>query len=196
MMAREFARLLGPRGGYVGFDSHPPSIRWCRSRFRGDSRFRFEIAAAGVSPDGPLRFPIESGHAGFILAKSVFTHLTEEDARGCLTEIRRALAPGATALVTAFLFDGAAGSGSSAAYFPFSNAEGSVRWRWRARPRSAIAFDRVMFEGIIQRCGLRVALFRSGFWPGAAEPTGQDILFLVHRDGETRPASRAAPKTP
>lgn len=195
MMAAELATMLGPRGRYVGFDVHGPSIEWCRSRFRDDSRLRFEVAAAGASPEGPLAFPSGTGAAGFILAKSVCTHLTEEEARACLNEIRRALAPNRTALITAFLFDGTSGNVRPASYFPFSNAEGSVRWRWRARPRSAIAFDRAMFEGMIERCGLKVALFRPGFWPGAAVPSGQDILFLVHREAAARRASETAPNT-
>jgi SAM-dependent methyltransferase len=186
MMALAFQPLLGPAGAYVGFDSHASSIRWCRRRFGGDSRFRFEVAAVGPG----LHFPIETGRAGLVLAKSVFTHLTAEEACGGLEEIRRALAPGRVALVTAILFDGAKGGERSSPFLPFSNADGSTRWRWRARPRSAIAFERALFEGMVERAGLRVLELRPGFWPGGPEPQGQDVLFLGHRDpGKT-------PKTP
>ncbi len=191
IMALRFERLLGPRGKYVGFDIHAPSIRWCRERFAGDARFRFEIASAGR-----LGYPVGSGEAGFILAKSVFTHLVTEEIRVCLEQIRRALAPGRTALVTAFLYDGDAGVARSAAYFPYGAADGTARWRWRSRPRSAIAFDRTFFEEAIARAGLRVTCFRPGFWPGASEPAGQDILYLVRGDSRVPPASEAAPKTP
>ncbi len=191
IMALRFERLLGPRGGYVGFDIHAPSIRWCRARFSGDPRFRFEVASAGRA-----EFPIGSGEAGFILAKSVFTHLTREEVRGCLELIRRALAPGRTALVTAFLYDGQSGEARSAGYFPYRAADGSARWRWKWRPRSAIAFDRTFFEEAVVTAGLGVARFRPGFWPGAPEPAGQDILYLAHRDSPAPPPSEAAPKTP
>ncbi len=190
MMAFEFERLLGPRGSYVGLDIHAPSIRWCRARFAGDSRFRFEIAAAGRRG----RLPIEIGRADLILAKSVFTHLSGEEAQACLEEIERALVAGRTAVITAFLFDPAEGGSRVARYFPYSNSQGSVRWRWRARPRSAIAFGRVLFEEMIDRANLRVLEFRPGLWPGAAVPAGQDILLLAHREPRVLPASHAAPK--
>jgi SAM-dependent methyltransferase len=191
MMAVELARMVGPEGRYVGSDIHIPSIRWCRSRFRGDARLRFEVADAGA---GPL--PGATGQADLVLAKSLFTHLTEEEAGVCLAEIRRALALGGTALITAFLFDGAAGAAAASAYFPFGNADGSSRWRWKARPRSAIAFDRSRFEALVSRAGLEVRELLPSFWPGAAEPSGQDILLVGYADGATVPVGRAAPQTP
>ncbi len=130
------------------------------------------------------------------MAKSVFTHLTREEIRACLEEIERALAPGRTAFVTAFLYDGREGATRSEAYFPYGAADGSARWRWRSRPRSAIAFDRAFFEEAVMAVGLRVARFRPGFWPGAQRPVGQDILYLAHRDSLATPPSEAAPKTP
>ncbi|HEV8119124.1 MAG TPA: class I SAM-dependent methyltransferase [Thermoanaerobaculia bacterium] len=170
-----FGRMLGPGGRYVGIDNDSDAIEWCRTRFRHDERFRFEIG------DVSIRLGLEDGLAGFILAKSIFTHLTEAEALSCLQELRRVLSPARTALVTAFLFDGVEGGCRAAAYFPFCNTEGSVRWRWKARRRSGIAFDRSLFESLVERAGLRVALFRPGFFPGVGVPTGQDILFLAHR---------------
>ena len=174
-MTAWFARMLGPRGAYVGFDLDEASIEWCRDHFRKDDRLRFELA------DAARRFPLEDGAAGFVLAKSVFTHLTESEASTGLAEIRRVLSPGRTALATAFLFDGLEGGRRSAGYFPFSDSAGSIRWRWKTRPRSGIAFDRGRFERLVEEAGLRVALFRPGFFPGDAVPQGQDILFLAHR---------------
>src|SRR5262245_53859935 len=163
-----FARRLGPGGRYVGLDIDSASIRWCRARFHHDPRLRFETGDVSV----PLC--LEDGSAGFVLAKSVFTHLAEAGARSCLEEIRRVLSPCRTALVTAFLFDGIEGGRAAAPYFPFSSPDGSRRWRWKARPASGIAFDRSFFEGLVEGAGLRVALFRPGFFPGAAIPAGQD----------------------
>src|SRR5262249_3441745 len=111
-MAAALAGRLGEQDRYVGFDVHAPSIRWCRRRFAADPRLRFElaeVASAYGSPRGApasgYRFPIEDGGAGLVLAKSLFTHLTRDDAAHYLREIRRALRPGGPALVTAFLFD-------------------------------------------------------------------------------------------
>ena len=84
-MAVEFQRMLGKSGTYVGFDVHGPSIRWCKKRFAVDSRFRFERAelttawSDGPNPAAEYRFPLNDGGAGFVLAKSVFTHLLERE---------------------------------------------------------------------------------------------------------------------
>src|SRR5262249_10873846 len=127
MMAPWFARMLGGAGRYVGFDTDLESIEWCRTRFRDDDRLRFEVSNTGA------RFPVLQRPAGFVLAKSIFTHLTAAEARDCLVEIRRVLAPGRTALVTAFLFDGTGGAARAHGYFPFASPDGTVRWRWKAR---------------------------------------------------------------
>src|SRR5204862_438738 len=89
------ARQLADRGRYIGMDSHSPSIRWCRSAFRVDQRLRFEWVAAGAP------CPAEDGAAGLVLVRSVFTHVREREARHLFQEIRRVLAPGRKAVVTA-----------------------------------------------------------------------------------------------
>src|SRR6266545_809664 len=189
-MVPTFARLLGPSGRYVGFDLHEPSIRWCRSRFRADPRLGFETTNPGTAS----RFPVADGEAGFVLAKSLFTHLQEPEARHFLSEIRRVLRPGGTAVVTAFLFERGEGETRASEFFPFASADGSARSRWRAHPESAIAFESSRFLALVSGAGLSYEWLGKGFWPGAAVPRGQDVL-LLFRAG-TSPASRAAPKTP
>ena len=183
-MVPEFARRLGPGRRYVGFDVHAPSIRWCRKAFGADPRFSFEIAAvaspfgaASGAPAAGYRFPMEDGRAGFVLAKSVFTHLFEEDARHYLAEIRRTLVPGRAAIVTAFLFDAQAPElAGAAAAFPFGDR--AVRWRSRLRPASAVAYGRDSFFAMVEAAGLRVQWLSPGYFPGAPRLTGQDILLL------------------
>lgn len=189
-MVPTFARLLGPAGRYVGFDRHAASLSWCRRTFRADPRLRFETARRGDA----LLFPASDGEAGFVLAKSLFTHLTEREARGFLVEIRRVLRPGAAALVTAFLFEPGEGEARASAYFPFASSDGSARWRWKAQPESAIAFEKARFLGWIAVAGLQCDWRSRGFWPGASVPRGQDILLLSH--GDRRLASAAVPKAP
>lgn len=192
-MVPALARLLGPQGRYAGFDVHAPSIRWCRRHFAGDPRLRFELAEI-VSPYGgpsrgqpaqSYRFPLEDGRADFILAKSVFTHLLEPEARHYLREIGRTLRPGRRALITAFLFDGAAKPPA----FPFPEEGSPVRWLRRLRPEAAIAFDRVFFEEMVADAGLTVRERIFGYWPGTAPvPQGQDVLVL-----ERQPPPRPSP---
>jgi SAM-dependent methyltransferase len=111
-MVPELLRRLSPAGRYVGFDVHVPSIRWCRGRYAGDPRLRFEVAAiaspygSGMgAPASGFRFPISDAAADLVLAKSLFTHLERPEASRYLSEIRRVLRPGRAALVTTFLYD-------------------------------------------------------------------------------------------
>jgi SAM-dependent methyltransferase len=189
-MVPTFARLLGPGGRYAGFDRHEPSLRWCRRRFGADPRFEFVLLRGG----GDRRFPAADGEAGFVLAKSLFTHLPEAEARHFLLEIRRVLRPGASALVTAFLFEPGEGAARASLFFPFRSPDGSVRWRWKAQPDSAIAFEKSRFLEMIAAAGLRFDWVGLGFYPGAAAPRGQDVLLLSH--GEPRRASTAPPYAP
>jgi SAM-dependent methyltransferase len=185
-MAFEFQDLLGGDGSYVGFDVNRDAIGWCREVFRSDSRFRFEIAEI-TSPNGDgaaryaYEFPVRTGGADFILAKSVFTHLLEPTARSYLQETRRALAPGRKALLTAFLFArGSRTDRGASPIFAFGDDRGLIRWRWKARPESAVAYEREHFLGLVSQAGLRVEWLCQGFWPGdATRYTGQDILILA-----------------
>jgi SAM-dependent methyltransferase len=194
-MVPAFSSWLGPRGRYTGIDIHGPSIRWCRRKFGRDPRFRFE--RVGRSRGG--RLPVRDAEAGFVLAKSLFTHLLEEDARRLLEEVRRTLAPGGAALITAFLFERGEGERLCADYFPHTGGSGSVRWRWRARPESAVAIERPRFLQWIAQAELDVERFIPGFWPGAAEPGGQDVIVLsngtARRTALPCSRNRVAPKT-
>lgn len=187
-MVPELARRIGPRGRYVGFDVHVPSIRWCRRRFADDPRLSFEIAGV-ASPYGQAtgpaatsyRFPVEDGAADLILAKSVFTHLFPDEAAHYLSEIRRSLRPGRTAVVTAFLFDPSAPEiGGVRRAFSFEDRGGLVRWRVRARPSAAVAYARPFFETLLAGAGLRLAWLSPGWFPGSDRLAGQDSLLVGH----------------
>ena len=181
-MARELQGALGPRGRYVGFDVHAPSIRWCRQRFAGDPRLRFELAnvqtpysrrARGDARE--FRFPVADGSCGFVLGKSLFTHLLAPEAGAYLREIARVLRQNRPALVTAFLFDRA----GRVPAFPFSDESGDVRWRICNRPQAAVAFSRGFFESLVSAAGLRIDQRIDGFFPGTDPvPSGQDTLIL------------------
>ena len=187
-MASHLGRLIGPAGRYVGFDVHAPSIAWARRRFEDDPRFRFDLAAL-ASPYGgrgapveQYRFPVEDAACDFVLAKSVFTHLLEPEARRYLAEIRRVLTPGRAAMITAFLFERGSLTGSGRSrLFPGTDETGAVRFHGSFRPRSAVAFERALFLAMLDSAGLSVHQEIPGFYPGDADPpTGQDVLVLGH----------------
>jgi SAM-dependent methyltransferase len=204
-MVPELARQLGPAGRYLGIDVHAPSIRWCRRRHRGDARLRFELAPVR-SPYGgwrgpevaTYRLPVTAGGADFVLAKSLFTHLLEEEARAYLCEVRRVLAPGRRALVTAFLFDGAGAAPPPA--FPHPAAAAAVRFRRALRPHAAVAYEAHRCAEMVAAAGLAVERRLDGFFPGTVRvPRGQDVLVLAPTEAPAaRPsdAPAAAGRTP
>ncbi len=183
-MVDEIARRLPPEGRYVGFDVHAPSIRWCRSHWAADPRLDFDLApiaspygSASGAPLSTYRFPLADGEADLVLAKSVFTHLLEADARHYLSEIRRVLRPGRPAVVTAFLYDPAEPAVRRA--FPHSASEG-LRVHSRARPTAAVAWEKARFVHRIEEAGLRLQWHSPGYYPGREYLTAQDVLLLGH----------------
>ena len=182
------APRLGARRRYVGFDVHEPSVLWCRRRFANDPRFAFEVARV-ASPYGTRRdrrpraaaSRWRDGEAGLVIAKSVFTHLLEPEARHYLSETRRVLRPGRSAVITAFLFDrGGPHYDAARRVFPHGSPTGTARWRSASRPTAAVAYDRAIFESFVEAAGLRVQWIYFGYFPGSDRLTGQDIVILGH----------------
>jgi len=181
-MVEEFLKRLPVDGRYVGFDVHAPSIRWCRRRWAREPRAAFSLAqtqspyGASRAPQTPYRFPVGDGETDLVLAKSLFTHLLEADARHYLSETRRALAPGRAAVITAFLFRADADGLETA----FPHTAGNARVRSRARPSRAVAWEKERFVGMIEDAGLRLQWHSAGYYPGRPRLDAQDILLLGH----------------
>jgi hypothetical protein len=127
-----------------------------------------------------LALPLADRAAQFVLAKSLFTHLLEGDASTYLSEIRRILEPGRAALVTAFLFErGSRADGGLSRSFRHPEPRQPVRWRLRHRPHAAVAYERVHFQSLAERAGLRSHWICNGYLPGDDDvPRGQDLVLL------------------
>ena len=190
-MVPEFAQRLGPEGRYVGFDVHEPSIRWCQQAYADDARFTFEWASiespyssqpsSNSRPQADTyRFPLEDHSANLVLAKSVFTHLLEQETRHYLNEIARVLAPGGSALISFFLFDSQLlENGGGIPVFPHHQDRPEVRWRLAGHPHAAVAYSKDLAFELFDTAGLKVEHFIEGFWPGSSsELRGQDQLVV------------------
>ncbi|MEM9598224.1 MAG: methyltransferase domain-containing protein [Acidobacteriota bacterium] len=103
---------------YTGFDRHPGMIDWCQRHLTPlDDRFTFhcfEVESpyvvldghAGTIPISEFRFPFDNGAFDGALLASVLTHMPLDETAHYLGQLRRVLAPGGVALVTAFFASG------------------------------------------------------------------------------------------
>jgi SAM-dependent methyltransferase len=151
-------------GAYVGFDPVPEAIAWCAARYPPNFRFvHADLRNDLYNPDGAVaatgyRFPVDDGWATLVVATSVFTHLDGAETVHYLAEVRRALAPGGTALLTFFLLDDA----SRAAI-----AAGRVRQRFGGA--DAVAHERAV---------VGAATVHEGRWRGGDGLSYQDLVVV------------------
>jgi pimeloyl-ACP methyl ester carboxylesterase/SAM-dependent methyltransferase len=112
--AQALRDYLSPDARYDGVDVVRDVVRWCQQNLsRVDRRLRFHHAPvrSGIySPDSGIdardyRFPWSDASFDFVVAESLFTHLTAEEARHYLIEIGRVLRPGGTLCFSLFLLD-------------------------------------------------------------------------------------------
>jgi SAM-dependent methyltransferase len=180
------------RGSYLGFDILRRHVGWCRRNLVPISggRFRFrhiDVRNGRYNPTGTVsshevRFPTPRASAEMVCLFSVFTHLYEADIRRYLTEIRRVLKPGSTAVTTWFLFDEdrlvrAVDEGVS--LYPMVNLINAVtRFSEASDPLRAISYDRRFASSMIREAGLELVSVELGNWCGDASPEHQDILVL------------------
>jgi SAM-dependent methyltransferase len=188
LMAYEFQRILGPAGRYVGFDVHASAVRWAKRHFAADARLRFEIAELKTpyserfrTPVVDYRFPLDDAEADFVLAKAVFTHLLEPDARHYLAEVRRVLKPGGRALITLLLLDAPRAEAAPPLPPLFRFPFGGLHFRWivEAKPTAVVGVDRGYFLSMIADGGLRLRATYDGSWRGLRlAPSREDTLIL------------------
>lgn len=160
----------GTIGHYSGVDVQAPLIAWASANISpGRPRFEFthvDIANARYNPAGePVRtIPGADGSVDAFHAYSVLSHMTTEDVKGYLAEIRRLLAPRGFAWVTAFVEDDVPDEVENPAGY------GPLRWSGRLH---CVRFNRAAFDAWIAEAGLRIVDFSYG-----TETDGQSAYVL------------------
>ena len=180
--ARALRETMSPAGRYDGVDVVRDVVRWCQQNLtRVDRRLRFHhapVRSGLYSPQGSVdareyRFPFEDESFDFVIAESLFTHLSAEEARSYLAEIGRVMRPGATLCVSVFLLDSAAREAIAAGTKrpPLCHRarrrvdRGSRATAARGRVRRRLVHERARCRGSRDRRG------RSLWGPGAARST-------------------------
>ena len=121
---------------------------------------------------------MDDGWATLVVATSVFTHLDRPEVDRYLAEGRRAMAPGASALLTLFLLDddsrAALAAGRARQPFAAPTAEQAI-----ADPEvtmAAVAHGRDSVLAALAQVGLEVAAVHDGSWRGRAGLSYQDLV--------------------
>jgi pimeloyl-ACP methyl ester carboxylesterase/SAM-dependent methyltransferase len=192
--AQALRDYMGPEARYDGVDVVRDVVRWCQQNLsRVDRRLRFHHASvrSGLySPHGGIDaraycFPWSDASFDFVVAESLFTHLTSEEARHYLMEIGRVLRQGGTLCFSLFLLDTGAreaiDEGRSDHRFPIARGE-----EWIEDPEQpllAVAFTSDWLASALDAAGLEpLRPVAPGAWRGEQVPVSyQDTLIARKR---------------
>jgi SAM-dependent methyltransferase len=187
-------------GRYIGIDVTAPEIDFCRQHYPSPP-FEFhhlDTRNAFYAPDqrdALVRWPVEDGTCDLVTALSVWTHLTERDARGYLHEVRRVLKPTGRAIVTCFLRDetylrtlphrngDARFHRGSARKWVFEKlvSEGWYTAEWAETPEHVIAVTPAALESATCQAGLRIDAVHQGHWKNVPGLYIHDVAILSVR---------------
>ncbi|MEQ8813436.1 MAG: class I SAM-dependent methyltransferase [Thalassobaculum sp.] len=194
-MALPLTQYLSPGASYVGVDVNRQGLAWCRRRIsKVYPNFTFrhvDYSNPLYNPSGKASpwehpLPFAAGSFDFVIATSVFTHLSRHDFKSLVRQLSSLLRTGGRLFATFFLLDDvsveAMGRGGARLTFPDAGARmtaGAVGHP----PGSAVAFRRDYVESILEGNGFSVGkpLLR-GTWSGAGGGlTYQDVIVAERR---------------
>lgn len=190
-MAMPLRRYLNEQGRYHGMDVVSAGIDWCQSKIAAhDERFTFtrsDFYHPLYNPNGretatAARFPVEDGSVDFVVATSLFTHLSRGVFERYLSEVARVLSVGGRLFATFFLINARtrkiASAGSSRYRFDLSEP-GPLFRPPGGHLLQAVAVDE---EWLLDRAGAGGLVPQTppqcGFWPSEDPAHGmsyQDI---------------------
>lgn len=189
-VARRLIQQTPRPARYLGIDPHRGMVGWAAANLSpaapGFDFRHHDVYSPGYAPGNALRladrFPVADGAVSLLIAHSVFTHLTLDQADFYLGEVARALAPDGRAVTTWFFFDNAS--------CPFLPAGPFALYASEKDFSTAVLFDRRWFLEAVGRHGLGVARTvppaRPGHqwevWLGRRPAVGED-RFPLGADG-------------
>lgn len=155
-LARQLIQQRPRPERYAGIDLHPGMVRWCQDNLAPHAPgFTFHhhdvhYEAFNPGPDKPLwrDFPFGDDEFTLVLAQSVFTHLTQDQAEHYLAETARVLTHDGLLESTWFLFD--------KRDFPMMQSEQNTLFINPFDVRNAVIYDREWLVGAAADAGLTV----------------------------------------
>ncbi|WP_158881478.1 class I SAM-dependent methyltransferase [Amycolatopsis anabasis] len=165
-LALPLTRVLGPLGGYQGFDVLPYLVDWCERNIAArHPHFHFTHAdvrtSIGHDPGvdaADYVFPYADASFDLAYAGSLFTHLTPDAAANYLAQVARVLRPGGVFAATWNLYnrrsEQALPGRSLRKAWPF--ARDHHRLKDAEHPESNVAYDELWLRPAYRQAGLRI----------------------------------------
>lgn len=187
-------------GTYTGIDVMTEDVNFCRRHYPFDNYnfIHLDVANPTYATDQSIElksWPIKDKSQDLVTALSVWTHLSEKDARFYMKEVSRVLKPNGKAVITFFYADEAYENSlairngdlgrfhntpQNAWIFDVS-AYGSENWRttkFVKKPEDIIGVTKPGFDSLINEAGLKVKEYYPGNWKEKPGVFFQDILVL------------------
>lgn len=189
-MAVPLTQYLAATSRYLGVDVNRTGINWCRRRVtRVYPNFTFRhldyhnplYNPAGTKHPWDHPLPVDAAGYDFVIATSVFTHLSRHEVKTFIGQVASVLRPGGRFFATFFLLDDVSieAMGRGGSRVKFRVREGQSMFEAVGMPnRSAVAYRREFIEKILAGNGLRhCGPIRRGTWSGAeGGVTYQDVI--------------------
>ena len=187
-------------GRYVGIDIGREDVEFCRQHYTSP-HFKFvhlDVSNPEYAPNQPeaqVSWPIEDQSFDVITALSVWTHLSETDAKFYFGEVQRVIKPAGTAIITLFILDeeydrklSADQSGTGRFHNTPKNtwifdqvAHGSADFchpKWAEVPEAAIAIKKSGLQRMLAEVGLTLVEQHTGNWKEIPGLYFQDVVIL------------------
>lgn len=187
-------------GSYLGIDVMEKDIAFCRTNYpKGEFDFlHFDLANpmyATHQKQELIPWPVAANSKDMVVALSVWTHLSERDARYYLKEVARVLKPGKKAIISFFILDEGYTNSlgkrkNEAGRFHATNqmrwifdqsAYGSTHWlcpAWTKNPEEAIGITSAGLDLLLAEAGLQLDRLYAGNWKEMPGVYFQDVLVL------------------
>lgn len=176
-------------GKYIGIDVDAKEIAICRKQypFHYCSFIHHPVRNAMYAPEGSadlMPWPIDSESTDLVTALSVWTHLTERDAKFYFREVARVLKPGGHAIITGCVLDDAYENAWQKRFWPLHILDtplyGSSEWRTAgiaALPEHVVGITEKGVGEMAAGTGMELVAKYPGYWKKKGpELYIQDIL--------------------
>lgn len=187
-------------GKYIGLDVMKEDIDFCNSYYKNPAMdfTHFDVAnpSYAISQDNLQKhYPIEEESQDLVTALSVWTHLSEKDAKFYFSEVSRVLKTGARAIITFFYLDenyrdsleirenkeGRFHSTLQNQWIFDKAAYDSENWfspSWTKNPEDAIGITEEGLEELLDNSKLKLVEYHPGNWKEQPGIFFQDVLIF------------------